>query len=245
MTKKFKIKDLEDDPNLPLDKPESESQVIGTLSDKISLDKLSDDEAPIVPKNTPAESALIKEKVKEKAKVAVEKLVFFERSLPVSYFSKGISTFVVLACLEAISHLLKFLDGINVMDRENFHSLFLGGTQNWVICKIAAFLIFIYFIANKDDIVLNKKGIYCINPEITDTVFFTVRKVFLPWEKIIRVKVKMRLFEPYLFFYDEKDEKLGHLEFSIASKDNFFEYVEEHAGSDHPLSKLRKNDFLF
>jgi hypothetical protein len=237
MTKKFKIKDLEDDSYLPMSKAENESRVIEKIVD---IDKLPDEveilKAKVLSSDTVSPSL--------NSKVETEKLVYFERNLIVSYFSKAFSTLVVLICLELVSHFMKFFDEVNVLNTENFHSLFFSGEMRWVLCKIVGILILVYFISNKDQIVLNKKGLYCVKPEITDTIFFTPKNIFIPWEKMASVELKMRLFEPYLCFYDSKETKLGHLEFSIAAKDKFFTYVERHAGKDHPLYKIKESLLL-
>jgi hypothetical protein len=236
MTKKIKIKDLEDDPNLPKPKEERTSQVM----DWGDVERLPEDEISIEPKNTPKENL----EVREKPRQVVEKLVYFKRNFLVSYFTKCFSVFLVFVTLDFISHIMKFFDGVNVTDFSNFQSIFLGGGTNWVICKLIGFLIGVYFISNKDNIVANKKGLYCVNPEITDTIFFTPKNVFIPWEQMSKVKLKMRLFEPYLFFYDNNDNKLGHLEFSVESREKFFSYIESNTGKTHPLVLIKSNSLL-
>ena len=96
MTKKLKIKDLENDPNLPADKTENATQVIG----KLSIDDLSDDyEIPIAPRGTRAEI----DQKKRIIESVVENLVYFERNFYISYFSKVISSLVALFCLDLTS----------------------------------------------------------------------------------------------------------------------------------------------
>lgn len=237
MTKKLKIKDLENDPNLPADKTESTTQVIG----KLSIDDLSDDyEIPIAPKGTRTESG----EKNRTTESAVDNLVYFERNFYISYFSKAISSLVALFCLDLTSHLMKVLDGVDVMNLSNFHSIFLGGSTNWLICKIAAFLLLVFFLASKKEIVANKKGIYGTNAVFFHNIFFVSKKVFIPWGKIAKVELKMRLFEPYLFFYGPKNEKLGDLEFSVRSREAFFQYIEKYAGRNHPLFNIKKSRFL-
>jgi len=236
MTKKVKIKDLEEDPNLPRPKEELNPRVVG----KLGVDELSEVETTVEPK----EGVKQKVEIKEKPKQVVEKLIYFKRSFVISYFSKCFSVFLVLACLDFVSHMMKFFDGVNVKDFSNFQSIFLSGETNWIVCKVVGLLIGVYFISNKDDIIVNKKGLYCVNPEITDTIFFTPKNVFIPWEQMSKVKLKMRLFEPYLFFYDNNDKKLGHLEFSVESRDKFFSYIESNAGKTHPLAMINSDSAL-
>lgn len=237
MVKKFKIKDLEDDPNLPLEKSESDSRTIKTITD---IDMLPD-EAEIVKSKPVVEIPSLP----VNSNTQKEKPVYFERNIVVSYFSKGLSVSVALLSFELISHFIKYFNEIDVFNRENYHSYFFSGNSNWVLCKVVAVFIFVYFITNKESIVMNKKGIQCIDSEIGDFLLFKQENVFITWDQISRLELKIRLFEPYLYFYDSKENQLGHVEFSIKDKDKFFTFIEKNAGKDHPICKLKDSPLLF
>jgi hypothetical protein len=256
MTKKFKINELENDPNLPPGKKEGNTQV----SRKVLVDELSDEDEFLSsrhevssPTPTPKDKSSQKEiknsrssvEIKESPRPHVEKSVYLERNIFISYLARATSVLVVLTCIDFIYNLLKYFDGVDVSKLENYHSLFLWGATNWLICKIIGFLIFVYFTASKEEIKLNSKGIYCQEIEVLNSIFFSSNITFITWDKISSVKFKMRLFEPYLFLYGQTDEKIGQIEFSILSKDTFFDYVLKNAGKEHPLYKIKNEVSLF
>lgn len=245
MTNKIKIKDLEDDPLFP----DAKEELNPRLAHKVNVDELPEGEYSESLKDS------FKEKLKETQqqsvdiKVApqkiVESLVYFKRSFVISYLSKFLSFSLVLLSLDLISYFLKYLDGVNVSDFSNYRSVYLSHDMSWNICKAIGFIISIYFLTNKRDIIVNKKGLFCVNSEMMYSILLNPKNVFIPWEAMSKVKVKIRFFEVYLYFYDSHDKKIGHLEFSLESKNKFFNFVESKTSKNHPLVLIKSKLFLF
>lgn len=235
MTKKIKIKDLEDEPNLPLNETEFNCRV-GVDVDELHEDVVLDAHKINVKKE--------KHVIKEKIEIPIEVLMYFKRNTLLSFFSKLISTSVIILILEFISHSMKFFEDVNIKDIDNFQSMIFNGNTSYIFCKIVALLLFIYFITNKNEVTVNKNGIYVTKGELIDKVFFTTKITFLPWNNIKKVTLKMRMFEPFVFFYNEKNEIQGYLEFSLLDKKSFFKYVEQYAGSEHPFLKVKEQGML-
>lgn len=254
MTKKIKIKDLEDSTvfhekrSEEAPKPESKARVRGAR--KLSIDELEDDE--ILPKEKKAEvsknsvsqsivtpSPEIKTPPKKK-----DELVYFSRSFFASFLIKIANVFLVFLVLNLVYFLLTYLDG-RVINLEDFVSFTLSGSKKWFILKGAGLLILAYFFTNKKDVRILTGGIFCNKTQIVHSVFFSSQEVYLPWTEIKSVRYKFRFFEPYLFFYDEEEVLIGQLEFSLKNKKDFFLRVEKFTGKNHPLVKIQEEISLF
>ena len=255
MTKKFNIKDLEQD-------PDRTSQGMADYT-KISLDDLVEDEQSIptpdkneptlneensppspgteVPKiklNIPSKS---KQDVKEAVVTRVElskDQVSFKRNQMYSFLLKLLGFSTILIALDLTAHVLKVLEKIDISKIENFDSIFYGLDMKWNMIKFFVFLTGTYMITPDDKLVLNRYGIECRSVEVLN-MFFVSSKVMLTWDEIAAVEYKVKLFEPHLFFYGINKEKIGQIDFNLESPDEFFKTIEKYAGKHHPLFKIR------
>jgi hypothetical protein len=166
MVKIVKIKDLDEDVTLaPVEKEELNRR---EMDNKISIDDLSEDFSKEV------SPIITKTEVSTPKQVPVkESRIFFKRNIIHAYFSKTFSFCVVLFYIDLTLHLLKILDGVAIFQVENFHSIYFGGNIKWVISRIGVFFITMYLLTPKEDITINKKGIYCQKTDLLNYIFFT------------------------------------------------------------------------
>lgn len=248
MTKKFKIKDLEVEPDV-----DSRTRHDYT---KINLDDLTEDESAVITPQPTAPPPIFEEppitktevqpKITNEAKENVTIKVIeaskeqftFKRNLFHAYFFKVLGFATALLVLDLAGHFLKFFEEIDVLKMENFKSMFYGTDPKWNIIKLVSFLVGAYLLTSDEKLVVKKTGIECRRFE-TMMIFFTSTKVVLSWEDIVFVKYKVSLFEPYLFFYGVNNEELGRIDFALDSREDFFRFIEKYAGKNHPLYKIK------
>ncbi len=248
MTKKFKLKNLEEEPVR-----------IGQLDRtraKVSIDDLKDETSVRLELPTrsaevkPQESRVFKAK-DEVPKISPQKVVIsgvqlpilkdtveFERDLLKSYVLRIISFGLALGTFDLLLHLLKRLEGIDILSPKNFDSIIFVNEMNLNIVRVFCFLFVVYLLTPKDKLILNRKGIRCRKVEII-SLFFTSEWIFIQWNEIAKVEYRIRFFEPFIFFYDHEGIVLGQIDYSINDSKNFFQTVGEYASKYHPLYQAR------
>ena len=256
MTKKFKIKDLEID-------PDGDGRTRADFT-KISLDDLSD-EVKVVPNVVTAPAAIekalpplpvpeirtikeekvdkakseIKEKVIPKVEVSKDQVSLQRKQLYV-YLFKVLSFATIVVALDVAIHFLKFFEHVDVLKIENFDSILIGVDLKWNVIYLFSFLSGVYLITPDEKLIMSRVGIQCRRVDVMN-MFFTSTKVMLTWDEIITVKYKVKLFEPYLFFYGANEEAIGQVALNLESPKEFFQLVEKYAGRAHPLFKIQSS----
>jgi hypothetical protein len=260
VVKKQKLTDLEEDDELI----NFQGQDVTTHLEKHSLDDFDDETTyikteeslpkteargqPIVDTPKPTKKSLpktSKREIKKNPVVEVEyvleqkpKRKFFERDFIKSYIQKVLSFSVVLPVVDIVNHSFKYFDGIDVLKLENFSSIYLADDVNTIIIKGMMFLLFVYFITSNDGIIADSKGVFCVKNSVTGNFFLNTESVFVDWSEIHDVKLKYRLFEPYLHFYDASENEIGMLNFCLEDEKEFCQFIQESSGKKHPLYKL-------
>ncbi|HXH73636.1 MAG TPA: hypothetical protein VNJ08_01625 [Bacteriovoracaceae bacterium] len=168
--------------------------------------------------------------------------ISFDRSILHLYCYKSFSFILVIAIFELTIHLLKFLEGVDVLDPYTFTSFFFGTYVAWNPAKVMGFFAAMYLITPKEKIYANSKGIYCSQVDLVYW-FYSSRVIYLKWEEIAKVDCHMRFMEPFIFFLNGEGKVIGQMDFSLTSPKDFFYYVEQHAGKNHPLSQIKSGSF--
>ena len=215
MIKKIKLNDLEE---------ETEEQVIEKSTPKIekkSLDSIS--------KKTKKPEIKIEKKVKPSLKK-----VRFSRNLISSFFYKSLGFITILFVIDVISHAFQFFDGINIMDINNYQSIYFSSSKAWIILKFLVFFFGIFIFTPTNDVSVNKEGIYCVKSK-PQGVMYRQEEIYLKWDEISGVLFKTMLFEPYLVFYNKKWEKIGMLQFALNDEKKFFNFILKQTSNEHPL----------
>lgn len=255
MTKKIKLKDLEEDNEL-VDFIVQEK----TGLDKISLDDFVSDEPenlfnedlpndlPTVPVKkkiikTKKVKAQIEDGVKvvEKKEVDIRRLKKYvvKRSILKTFLSKLLSFVLILGAIELANHVMRYFDEVNILDISNFQSVLISDDMSMNIVKGILFLLFVYFITPKENIIINKAGIYCTNTSIVSSYFLVLNSVFVSWNKIEEAHFQFKLFEPYVILYGVDENIIGRFNFNLENNDSFFELIGRYVSQDHPLMKLK------
>ena len=258
MTKKFKIKDLDNEADLTSRSDKDYTKIsIDDLKDETKIDLVLPqkspekiNEKPKKPKDNPSPTVELKkvvpavakaeakpEKIVAKAEVISDHVRFNRHQLH-SYILKVLSYATVLIIIDLVIHFLKRVDDIDVLKLDNYHSIYFGQDLNWNVIRVGCFLLFIFLITSNEKLVVNKKGIYCSKIDLINFLF-TSSKVYLSWDEIAEVKYKIKFFEPYLYFYGKNEKQLGQVDFFLENADDFFKYIEQNAGKDHPLYKAK------
>jgi hypothetical protein len=244
MNKKFKIKELENEADL---------KGRDLTVTKISMESLDDDPSlaqeiePSVKVETNKTSIIKKQNPKSTFTVDIpppkEKVVennyVLKYNQTRSYFFKSINFFFIFICIEVLNHLLKMMDGIDILDVKNFDSLTFGSNMELNVAKVGIFFLLLYFFTPEETLILNRHGVFCKKNEIQN-LFFKSKDVLMPWQQIMNVEHKMKLFEPYLFLYDIHYKELGRIHLTLENPKDFFILVEQFAGSAHPIMKFQK-----
>ena len=263
MVKKQKLTDLEDDDELINFQGNEvtthlEKQSLDDFDDEMthikikeSLSKTETKDQPIVDTPKPSKQPqpkTNKREIKKKPVVEVEYVVeekpkrnLFKRDCMKSYIQKVLSFLVILFVVDIVNHSFKYLDGIDVLKLENFSSIYLADDMNTIIIKGLILLLFVYFITSKDGIIADSRGVFCVKNSVTGNLFLKSESVYVEWSEIVNVKLKYRLFEPYLHFYDGSENEVGMINFCLEDEKEFCQFIQESSGKKHPLYKLLVN----
>lgn len=263
MVKKLKLTDLEEDDEL-IDFQDKE---VTTSLEKQSLDDFDDEtsfiktegslaktdektqgkiEAPKPAKKPRTKTPKKESKTKEVAEFeyVVEeksKRKLFKRDYMKSYIQKVLSFLVILFVVDIVNHSFKYIDGIDILKLESFSSIYLADDMNTIIIKALILLLFVYFITSKDGIIADSRGVFCVKNSVTGNFFLNSESVYVDWNEIEDVKLKYRLFEPFLHFYDASENEIGMLNFCLEDEKEFCQFIQESSGKKHPLYKLLAN----
>lgn len=162
----------------------------------------------------------------------------FDRSFTRLYLMKLLSFLFAAVLFEVAAHFIRFYDGVDVMDLNNFRSIIFTHQPEWNGAKILGLLLFTLFMTSTDRFILGPKGILCHKVNIMRSIY-TTDKVFLEWEKVAKVEPQLRLFEPFLFFYDAEGKELGFVDFTLKDRGAFNRYVKETFPKEHPLRQMK------
>jgi hypothetical protein len=243
MEKKIKLDELPDEIRV-----EEKTQAVSRISLK-AISAPPQEEIPVAQK---LERAIDKNRTVKKViepiipvikKPAPLENVFFVRNSSKSFWLRSLSLVMVLVMLDLVMHFIKSIEGVDVMDWENYQSLFLIGGDGWWPLKICALLLVAYMLTPNSPIAANAKGIYASQVQLLN-IFYTSQLVYIPWQDIHSVSFESRFFEPYMFFYGKNKEKLGQIEFTPKDGKAFFKYIASEVGKGHPIV-LAKEKFDF
>ncbi len=135
--------------------------------------------------------------------------------------------------------------------------LLLTGTKKIIFLKTLGVLLIAYIATPHEEAQATIKGIKCYikhhsfsesmdqiiySSDIETCGIFTFFRdqQTITWDNIKNVKQSRLLFCPVLNIYDKDMNKIGFMYFSLKDKNKFFDFIKEHAGSDHPLLSLQK-----
>lgn len=243
MTKKFKLKDLEQ---------EADQNARDETYKKISLDALKEEtrvyvpveeedpavhpESPKTQKRDPQKS-ISNKKVIVREEV-VNEIIEIDRDGLKSFFLRALTFAVIFFAVDVVLHFLKILDQVDVLNPASFDSVYFSGNETWNVVTGVAFLLVVNFLTPSDKILMNTKGLRCRKAEVTNFIVIS-SQILLQWNEIASAEYKYRFFEPYIFFYSLDCEEIGHIDVTFKNNDDFFKAVGKLAGVDHPVYKLR------
>lgn len=176
--------------------------------------------------------------VSKPAREVVEN-VMFDRSFVRLYIYKMSSFLFIMTVFEVLVHGLKYFDGVDILDPANFSSFFFGTYTELNILKVLLMILVVYLMTPYGKLIVNRKGILCHKVDMM-YFFFTSQRVFLKWGDIARVEYHLRFFEPHLFFYDKEGKVLGQIDFSLRSPRDFYSFVDQNVGKNHPINQTKK-----
>lgn len=257
MVKKKKLTDFEDDEELIRLNSENSDQISHASLDKVSLDEFEDldvihdneinqkrdpkKEGPKdqfkktkeTLKNQSTQNVTIVEIREEKPKKIINQQ--FKISFIQSYLQKLLSFLFIFLIIDVVNHMFKFFDGINILNYENYVSIYTQQDIGFFVIKIILLLMYIYFITPSKPILINSEGIYCIKNSLTNTFLLRSETLLLKWSDIRDAKLKHKLFEAYIYFYNKDGDKIGMLNFCLEEQDKFYQAIKKFGGANHPI----------
>lgn len=185
----------------------------------------------------------IASKIVEQSNPKKEKVVrkYFKRNITKSFLQKTLGFIIILIAIDLVNHFMKFFDEVQVLNIENYSSIYLLDKPIVILIKASFLLFFIYFITPKEGVVVESEGLYCFKNSLTSSFVLNSDVVFVKWGDIKSIEQKHKFFELYFCFFDEEDYEIGMLNFCVEDEAPFFKFVKKYAGEKHPLSKLEGN----
>lgn len=242
MAKKIKLKDLDDEPEL---------SGRSTSVTKISLDDLKDETRviPAITSETPSTAnptaPITTKKVSSPARTPEPRPIALpsesynlDKNIVLSVLSKAFSLAIVALVLDITLHILKFLEGVDVLVIENYKSVLMGEDFQGNALRVGGLFVVSYFIAPTSALRMNERGIFANHVSVM-SFMWTSAESFVRWEEIYKVDFAVRMFEPMIFLKDINGEILAQFDFQLQNRKEFFRIVEKHAGASHPLSRLK------
>jgi len=159
------------------------------------------------------------------------------------FFQKLGSYSIILIIVDLIAHFSNAVDGVDVLNPENYSSIYFNENITASLVKFMIFVSYIYVISPRNSIAVDEKGVHCMKSAIQSSFFMKTEYFHLSWENITYARQNYRLFESYLYFYDSKDEQIGMINFCLNNKEKkkFKKYISENCPKDHALIKFVKN----
>lgn len=158
------------------------------------------------------------------------------------FFQKLGSYSIILIIVDLIAHFSNAVDGVDVLNPENYSSIYLNENITASLVKFLIFVSYIYVISPRNSIAVDEKGVHCMKSAIQSSFLMKTEYFHLPWENITYARQNYRLFESYLYFYDSKDEQIGMINFCLDNKEKkkFKKFITENCPKDHALIKFIK-----
>ena len=135
-----------------------------------------------------------------------------------SFFQKLGSYSIILIIVDLIAHFSNAVDGVDVLNPENYSSIYFN--EN-ITASLVKFMIFVFtFVSSpRNSIAVDEKGVHCMKSAIQSSFLMKTEYFHLSWENITYARQNYRLFESYLYFYDSKDEQIGMINFCLNNKE--------------------------
>ena len=167
-----------------------------------------------------------------------------------SLILKVFSLYAILVIVEiALGLFLDMIgvDGITLVSDPSFKPYVFEGGQRQLIYKFLWVSLAAYFTTPNIEVQATKKGLR-VNKSLffvnygkrINWITYKGKIGFIEWSSIKRVHKGLMILSPCIYLYDEDDNMIGHIFFSLKNKDSFFQFVKEYAGESHPLYRLSK-----
>jgi len=159
----------------------------------------------------------------------------FEYDYWVSYGSRLYSIILVGFAAEIVNHILLFIEGKNILDIHNFHSIIFSKLEpTWAVTIITLVLVFLTKLSPPRPVIIRKDGIVVQKSSVASG-FLMIDYILLPWVQIKKCWLSHRLLHPYLVFFDDVNTELGRVNFLLKDTNSFLKYLQESAPKDSPV----------